>query len=226
MSEQATTIIVKLQSLLISRLSRVAVLIASLVCAAAGVGSMQSAPSVSEWIDMPVAEPLSRVPEECGEHAAIAGRVIEFYSRRGEVFSPAVRIGGAIPVVSYRMLDRDIEGEFHTSIISLSEGVKIKLLDFEFSSGMFPQVREGCRVLAFPIRIDREAEPAMQRLINIANQAGRPTKWQVVQSIDITGAASESWASEEFWVIPESVDGKYLYRQTRIADPFFVGRNS
>jgi len=182
---------------------------------------MQSPPSVSEWKDMPVAQPMSAIPEFCGAHPAVPGRVIEFFSPSGDVFSPAIRIGGDIPVVSYRMLDRDIEGVFHGTIVSITEEANVPLLDFEFSEGMFEGVQAGCRVRALAISVVAEAEPAMQRLIDVTNDAGRPTKWQLVQSVDIKDAASETWASEEFWVIPESMSGTYGYRRVRISDPYY-----
>jgi len=113
------------RQLVLARATRALLLVLSLGSAAAGVGSMQAPPSVSEWVDMPVAEPMSRLPSECGFRPAVPGRLIEFISARGDVYSPAVRIGGEIPLVSYRMLDRDIEGVIDTTLVSFTEQVNI-----------------------------------------------------------------------------------------------------
>ena len=207
------------QSLLVSGVSRSAVLLSSLGFAIAGVISMQAPPSVSEWANMPVATPEFELPSRCGSSPAVEGTVREFVDGEGNVFSPAVPIDDIVPLVSYRLLDRDIEGTFRASLVN--ESATVRLEDFEFSEGMFPGVQEGCRSRAFAIDFASETEPNIGVVVDLVEDSARPMRWRLVQAVDIVGAATETWSSEQFWVVPASAEGTFRTRAVRIPDPFY-----
>ncbi len=208
-------------SLFVSQSVRLTLIFLSIGFSFAGVASLRSLPSVSEWAPMEVARPVEDLPAQCGATPSVIGELTEFTDAEGNLYSPAVRMGETLHLTSFRLLDRDIEGVFKASLVATDPATTVQLTEFIFSEGMFPGVTAGCRAQNFPLGLNIDNDPKLTPVEVTVRAAARPTRWRLVQQVDIVGATSETLSSERFWIIPRTMDGKFTQRPVVITDPFF-----